>query len=282
MHSTQFFNPLPIDITISPPCHPRRNRPHNVSSRHRRRLSYKHNKLHHGILQLLKDTIAWKGRAHPMDVRVRIHVPPGRLLGGSNTTLTTRSPHIDGVGSEHDLTPLHSEENWWPLYINLASKLQTESAHNSHRRPLLAQDQFQLMPTHQWMHEFQAMGIPFSTASKPIEKILPLASRLWKLYNITSPPHIDISHLSLEEVLCHIRIAHQQIQKLGKSLKSTQKQLNSWYRKKCPRSPAIKTQNIQRLLLQQHNLRISKRLYADFFTKLQKNLNLVLKRSQQH
>ena len=78
------------------------------------------------------------------------------------------------------------------------------------------------MPTGHWKYEMQAMGIDFSSSVSPIDQLLPSASNLWHLYKDDSPPTLDISHLSLEESLCHIRIVFQRLHLIDRRLKKTQ------------------------------------------------------------
>jgi len=117
------------------------------------------------------------------------------------------------------------------------------------------------MPTRNWKYELQTMGIRFDSTSSPIDQLLPTASTLWHMYREDYPPHLDISHLGLEEVLSHFRIAHQRLRQIDRKLKTVQRQLNSWFRRKS-KTPHIKAQNIEPLLLHQQMLMKSHRQFT--------------------
>jgi len=123
----------------------------------------------------------------------------GRLLGGSSACVTTKGKRSLSSSATPTLLPLDSDENWYPLFINLASKHQTRTDETPYTRDIPEQEDFQDMPTRQWQHEMQAMGIDFNSSIPPIDQLLPSAPKLWHLYRDDSPPKLDISHLSLEE-----------------------------------------------------------------------------------
>ena len=195
--------------------------------------------------------------------------PKGKLLGGSSSGVMTTNHHSPKE-STMSLLPLDPEENWWPLYVNLASKLQTHSTQTPFSRDVLEHDRFQDLPTDHWTYELGAMGIDFASTASPIEQLLPNASSLLTMYRADSPPKIDVPHLSLEEALSHLRIVHQRLQQISRRLKKTQKQLNSWFRNKAPNTAHIKAENIERLLLLQQNLRTSHRQFNELHQTLQK------------
>jgi hypothetical protein len=157
----------------------------------------------------------------------------GKLLGGSSQCVTIKGKISPSTSMAPTLLPLDSEENWYPLFVNLASKDQTQSIATPFKRNILENEEFQETPTGHWKYEMQAMGIDFSSSVSPIDQLLPSASNLWHLYKDDSPPTLDISHLSREELLCHKRIVFQRLRLIDRRLKKTQKQLNSWYRQKC-------------------------------------------------
>ena len=161
---------------------------------------------------------------------------------------------------------LDLEQNLWPMYINLASMLRTQSPSTTISRDVLERDIVQDLPTD---HEFKAKGIKFSSPVSLIEQPLSSASLLWTMYGTDSPPTIDIPHLSLEETLSHIRIVYQRLQQISRRLKRTQKHLNSWFIQKCPKIPSIKADNIARLLLLQHRLRKAHMQFSNLLQKLQ-------------
>jgi hypothetical protein len=93
----------------------------------------------------------------------------GRLLGGSSTCVTTKEKRLLSPSTTPTLLPLDSDENWYPLFINLASKHQNRTDETPFARDIPEQDDFQEMPTRQWQHEMQAMGIDFNSSKSPIE-----------------------------------------------------------------------------------------------------------------
>ena len=97
------------------------------------------------------------------------------------------------------------------------------------------------------------------------------------MYHEDSPPKLEISHISLEDALSHIRIVYQRLHRINRDLKKTQKQLNSWYCKKCPKTTHIKAENIECLLLQQLHLRRMHRSFNGFHQQLQKKAKTRLK-----
>ena len=106
----------------------------------------------------------------------------GRLLGGSSVCVTTKGKWPLSPSTAPTLLPLDSEESWYPLFINLASKHQTRSDETPFTRDIPEQEDFQEMHTGHWQHEMQAMGIDFSSTIPPIDQLLPSAPKLWHLY----------------------------------------------------------------------------------------------------
>jgi hypothetical protein len=194
----------------------------------------------------------------------------GRLLGGSSACIPIIDIQSRDHASDQALLPLSSDEDWYPLYINLASKFQEQSVECPYARELIDRNTFQDLPTSHWKYELESMGINFKPQARPIDQLLPSASKLWTIYRDGCPSNMDIAYLTLEESLSHLRIVYQRLQQLSRQLKKVQKQLDTWYKKKCTKTPHTKTDNIQRLLLVQQKLRSSHIQFNDLHQKLQK------------
>ena len=97
----------------------------------------------------------------PMEDTAGFVPPKGKLLGGSSVCVMN-AKHPTSKPTSSSLLPLDPEEDWWPMYMNLASKLQTRSPQTQFLRDVLDHDRFQDLPTDHWKYEFKAMGIDFT------------------------------------------------------------------------------------------------------------------------
>jgi hypothetical protein len=102
----------------------------------------------------------------------------GRLLGGSSACIPIIDIQSCDHASDQALLPLSSDEDWYPLYINLASKFQEQSTECPHAREIIDRNTFQDLPTSHWKYELEAMGINFKPQARPIDQLLPSASKL--------------------------------------------------------------------------------------------------------
>ena len=132
------------------------------------------------------------------------HAPRAQVTASHLRPHTKR--HGIPLSTTDDITPLTSDEDWFPLYLLQASKLDKPTATSTHPRKLLSKSEFADMTTFAWMREMQAMGINMQSPSQAISQLLPEAQRCCSLYNDYDLPNLDIASLSLEEALCHIRI----------------------------------------------------------------------------
>ena len=172
---------------------------------------------------------------------------------------------------------LSSDEDWWPLYLNHASKLKSRSHERQFERDLLDQDKFHELPTQHWQYELSAMGINFRSAHPPIHQLLPRLSDIAKLYNDDVIPDCDVPTMPLEDALCHTRIVFQRLHQLERKIKKQQSQLNSWYRKKCRASPSTKSRAIESLLLAQQDTKTKRRELSLLYQQLQRKVKSRLK-----
>ena len=154
-----------------------------------------------------------------------------------------------------DITPLTSDEDWYPIYLLQASKLDKPTDASPHPRKLLSKSEFADMTTFAWMRELQAMGINMQSPSQAISQLLPEAQRCSSQYSDYNLPNIDFASLTLEEALCHIRIVHRRTARFIRKRKQLQRKLSSLYRcKRHPQSTDLQV-NIDSSLLELHKVR---------------------------
>ena len=95
------------------------------------------------------------------------------------------------------------------------------------------------------------------------------ASLVMERYKDDSAPQLTISRLSLEEVLCHVRIVFKRLAKFHKRLSKSKKALSALDRKKCKKSFQEKSATRDQLWNDISLLRINIRQHEDLLKKLQ-------------
>ncbi|MFN9907915.1 MAG: hypothetical protein ACK56F_17590, partial [bacterium] len=159
------------------------------------------------------------------------------------------------LSTTDDITPLTSDEDWFPLYLLQASKFDKPTATSSHPRKLLSKSEFADMTTFAWMREMTAMGINMQSPSQAISQLLPEAQRCCSMYNDYDLPNLDIASLSLAEALCHIRIVHKRTTRFIRKRKQLQRKLAALYRRKRKLYPINLQDDINKMLLELHQTR---------------------------
>ena len=181
---------------------------------------------------LVRNCIRMAARPSTLDqIWVRLPIPKGRLLGGmppghSAKLIRRPSSLLPHARVTEDIPELNSDEDWWPMYVLAASTLAASGHDYPHEREILTKDAFSVLPGTHWQHELTAMGIDFNTTGPVILQLLPSITSIRLQYADLEAPPIDVSYLTLEEVLSHVRVVYHRIFRLKKTRTKTQKLLS--------------------------------------------------------
>ncbi len=175
---------------------------------------------------------------------------------------TTLSP-ID-----EDMLPLDNDEDWYPLYVLQASKLATPNLEHPHIHEVIAREVFQDMSLASLKQTLTSMGVPFNTNIAPIRHLLPRGQVVSCGYPSRTIPSIDISQLSLEEVLTHIRVVYQRMARLQKAREKVKRRLGSLYGRRCKKSSFLRNIAIDELTSELYNIRAAINQYDDLHKRL--------------
>ena len=91
-----------------------------------------------------------------------------------------------------------------------------------------------------WTQHFQAMGVPFTTNLSSIRHLLPKGHVVLCGYPPRTVPDLDITQLTLEEVLTHTHVVYQRLAKLQKARDKIKRQLGRLYGRRCKKSPRLR------------------------------------------
>ncbi len=175
---------------------------------------------------------------------------------------TTLSP-ID-----EDMLPLDNDEDWYPLYVLQASKLATPNLEHPHIHEVITREVFQDMSLASLKQTLTSMGVPFNTNIAPIRHLLPRGQVVSCGYPSRTVPSIDISQLSLEEVLTHIRVVYQRMARLQKAREKVKRRLGSLYGRRCKKSSFLRNIAIDELTSELYNIRAAINQYDDLHKRL--------------
>ena len=189
--------------------------------------------------------------------------------GGGPRDLTPRyirptklSPDVE------DLLPLDNDEDWYPLYVLQASKLATPNPEHSYQHEVIQHEVFQDMSLASLKQTLASMGVPFQTNLAPIRHLLPQGPAVSCGYPSRTVPSIDISQLSLEEVLTHVRVVYQRMARLQKAREKVKRRLGSLYSRRCKKSPRLRNIAIEELTSELYKIRAAINQYDDLHKRL--------------
>ena len=112
------------------------------------------------------------------------------------------------------------------MYVLAATNLAASETDYPYEREILTRTAFSDLPGTHWQHELTALGIDFTDTSPVILQLLPSITSIRLQYADREAPPIDVSHLTLEEVLGHVRVVYHRIFRLKKTRAKTQKLLS--------------------------------------------------------
>ena len=170
-----------------------------------------------------------------------------RKGGGPGDVVNRRS-------EEGTFPMLRSEEEWYPLYVLQASRSAKNLPRHGFERPVRSKEQFANMSTLSRKEEFRAMGITFISSKITTNELLPEGSKVATQHSAYTIPSIDLSAITLEELLCHIRIVFKKIQRLTQQRKECVRQLANLYKYKKKKKKKEDELSIERMA--QHLYRI--------------------------
>ena len=128
--------------------------------------------------------------------------------------------------SEEETFPkLRSEEDWYPLYVLQATRSVENQQGNRFERPVQGKEQFTNMTMRARKEEFRAMGITFTSSKITTEELLPEGPKVASQHTAYAIPKLDLTVLTLEELLCQIRIVFKKIHRLTQQRKECMRQL---------------------------------------------------------
>ena len=98
------------------------------------------------------------------------------------------------------------------------------------------------------MAELQALGVPLERPDVALHVVFPrVAEHLW-LYKSDNPPSLDISHMELDDALCHIQIVKNCIHRFSVRRKMISRDLSLLHRRRRAGQSAGNTKAMNRLI----------------------------------
>ena len=229
----------------------RRRRPTNATRRRRRLAKLLRSALRRTLRPCTIDSVRIR---LPLSILPTSRTRPG-LRGGSQpgTTILTSDDHHSPFCES--LPPLDLDEDWYPLYLLEVSRHIEAPPDTVLERPILSRAAFTDMTTQAWQTELRAMDIRFDTPEATIAQLLPAAPAICAMYQEYDLPILDIPHLPLEEVLCHIRVVFRRISRLTQKRKKLIRELANLHRRKQPHQKRVRQEDIDKVALDLHRVR---------------------------
>ena len=132
----------------------------------------------------------------------------------------------------NDRIPLiHSEEDLYPLFVRRALACDESKDNRDTPRDVLSDTDFGLLSSERAVSELQALGLPLHKQDEALSTLFPGGDALLKTYVQEVTPKLDLTSMTLEDILCHIRIASNRLHRLGVRSKKFSQELSLLHRR---------------------------------------------------
>ena len=118
-----------------------------------------------------------------------------------------------------------------PLYVLQALSCDESKDDRDVLRDVLSEDDFRSLSTERAVIELQALGVQLQDPASSILTLFPEGDARLRSYVKDTTPKLDLTVISMEDVLCHIRIVGNRLYRFGVRRKDQSKQLSLLHRR---------------------------------------------------